>query len=62
MAKFAVEKLPAHWLFVPSKRQVWQLLAELGIDMRLVEFYGPEYNRKAERQLTSAALLVYESS
>ena len=49
MPKFVVEKLPAHWLFVPSKRQVRELLAEPGADVRLVEFYGTGYGRNPHR-------------
>jgi hypothetical protein len=40
MARLVVKKLPAGWLFVPSRRQVRQLLADLGADVRLVEFFG----------------------
>src|SRR5438105_563222 len=49
MARFMAEKLPAHWLFVPSKRQVRELLAELGTDVRLVELYGTGYSRAPDR-------------
>jgi hypothetical protein len=47
--KFVVEKLPPHWQFVPSKRQVRELLTELGADVRLVEFYGTSYGRNPDR-------------
>jgi len=47
--KFVIEKLPPHWLFVPSKRQVRELLTELGADVRLVEFYGTGYGRSPDR-------------
>ena len=49
VAKFLLEKLPPHWLFVPSKRQVRELLAGLGADVRLVELYGTGYGRSADR-------------
>jgi hypothetical protein len=49
MARFVIEKLPAHWLFVPSKRQMRELMEELGADVRLVEFYGTSYSRMADR-------------
>jgi hypothetical protein len=49
MAKFVFEKLPPHWLFVPSKREVRELLARLGVDVRLVEFYGTGYGRQSDR-------------
>src|SRR5262249_21187674 len=49
MARFVIEKLPAHWLFVPSKRQVRELLDELGVDVRLVEFSGTSYGRMTDR-------------
>ncbi len=45
----SAKKLPPHWLFVPSKRQVRELLAELGADVRLVEFYGTGYGRNPDR-------------
>jgi hypothetical protein len=44
-----IEKLPPHWLFVPSKRQVREVLAELAADVRLVEFYGTGYGRSPDR-------------
>jgi hypothetical protein len=47
--KFVLEKLPPHWLFVPSNRQVRGLLAGLGADVRLVEFYGTEYRGHTDR-------------
>jgi hypothetical protein len=49
MAQFVLEKLPPHWLFVPSKRQVRNLLAELDADVRLVEFYGTAYGHSTDR-------------
>jgi hypothetical protein len=49
MPRFVLEKLPPHWVFVPSKRQVQELLAELGADVRLVEFYGTGYRRDTDR-------------
>jgi hypothetical protein len=48
MPRFVIEKLPPHWLFVPSKRRLKGLLAELGADVRLVEFYGTGYGREAD--------------
>jgi hypothetical protein len=49
MARFVTEKLPPHWLFVPSKRQIRELLGELHADVRVVEFYGTGYGRSADR-------------
>lgn len=49
MPKFVVEKLPRHWLFVPTKRQVRELLTDLGADVRLVELYGTGYGRSVDR-------------
>jgi hypothetical protein len=49
MPRFILEKLPPHWLFVPSKRQVRELLAELDADVRWVEFYGTAYGRSTDR-------------
>jgi hypothetical protein len=49
MPRFILEKLPPHWLFVPSKRQVRELLAELDADVRWVEFYGTAYGRGTDR-------------
>jgi hypothetical protein len=49
MPKVAVEKLPPHWLFVPSKRQVRDLLRRLDADVRLVEFHGTHIDRMAGR-------------
>src|SRR4051794_3621988 len=40
MSKYVLKKLPPHWVFVPSKRQIKELLAELSADVRLVEFSG----------------------
>jgi hypothetical protein len=47
--RFIVEKLPPHWLFVPSKRQVRDLLAQLDADVRRVDFYGTGYGRSTDR-------------
>lgn len=49
MPRFVLEKLPPHWLFVPSKRQVRELLAELDADVRRVEFYGTGYGHSTDR-------------
>jgi hypothetical protein len=49
MTQFVLEKLPPHWLFVPSKRQVRNLLAELDADVRRVEFYGTGYGHITDR-------------
>ncbi len=49
MPRFVLEKLPLHWTFVPSKRQIKALLAELGADVRLVEFYGTGFGRSNDR-------------
>jgi hypothetical protein len=40
MARLEAKKVPASWLFVPSRRQVRQLLANLRADVRLVELSG----------------------
>lgn len=40
MSRFMFRKLPPNWLFVPSKRQVRDLLVCLEADVRLVEFSG----------------------
>ena len=44
MARLVLKKLPPHWLFVPSRRQVRQLAADLGTDVRLVEFFGTSHS------------------
>lgn len=49
MPRFVLEKLPAHWIFLPSKRQVRELLAELGSDVRLVEFAGTAHGQSSDR-------------
>jgi hypothetical protein len=49
MAQFVFEKLPQHWLFVPSKRQVRNLLAGLDANVRRVEFYGTGYGHSTDR-------------
>src|SRR5436309_3322582 len=49
MPRLVTEKLPPHWLFVPAKRQVRELLAEGGMDGRLAEFGGTGYGRRADR-------------
>jgi hypothetical protein len=49
MPKFVLEKLPPHWLFVPSKRQVRDLLAGLDADVRRIEFYGTAYGHSTDR-------------
>jgi hypothetical protein len=49
MAQFVFKKLPPHWLYVPSKRRVRTLLAELDADVRRVEFYGTEYFPRTDR-------------
>lgn len=41
MPRFVVKKLPPQWLFLPSKRQVRELLTELGADVRLVGDSSP---------------------
>jgi hypothetical protein len=48
MPRFIVEKLPQHWLFVPSKRQLRDMLTRLGANVPLVEFYGTGYGCKAD--------------
>jgi len=49
MPMFVLEKLPPHWVFVPSKRRVRELLADLDADVRWVEFYGTGYGRSTDR-------------
>ena len=48
MPRFAMEKLPLHWLFVPSKRRLRAFLATLAADARLVELYGTGYGHDAD--------------
>jgi len=48
-AKFIIRKLPPHWLFVPPRRGVRELLAELSADVRLVEFMGTGSGKSPER-------------
>jgi hypothetical protein len=40
MTRFVSKRLPPHWLFVPTKRQLREFLAGLGADVRLVELQG----------------------
>lgn len=49
MTRYVFEKLPPHWLFVPSKRQIKELLAGIGADVRLVEMYGTGSSRSLDR-------------
>jgi hypothetical protein len=49
MARFVIKKLPPHWVFVPSRRQLRDLLSRLGADVRLVELHGTGYARTANR-------------
>ena len=49
MARFVVQKLPPHWLFLPSRRQVRELLARLEADVRLAEFFGTAYSCTPDR-------------
>jgi hypothetical protein len=47
MPQFVMAKLPPHWVFVPPKRQVRELLARLGATVRLVEFFGTGFRGSA---------------
>jgi hypothetical protein len=49
MPRFVLQKLPPHWLFVPSKRQVRELLAGLDADVRRIEFNGTGYGHSTDR-------------
>jgi hypothetical protein len=49
MPRFVLERHPPHWLFVPSKRQVRELLAELDADVRWIEFYGTGPDHSTDR-------------
>ncbi len=49
MPRFVVEKLPPHWLFVPSRRQLKNLIAELAADVRMIELYGTGFGRSPDR-------------
>jgi hypothetical protein len=49
MAQFVFKKLPPHWLYVPSKRRLRDLLAELDADVRRVEFAGTAYGDRTDR-------------
>lgn len=40
MSRFSGKKLPPHWVYVPSRREVRNLLRDLGADVRRVEFGG----------------------
>ncbi len=49
MTKFVVDKLPQHWLFLPTKRHLKAVLSEFGPDVRLVEFHGTGYGSQQDR-------------
>lgn len=40
MSRFPGKKLPPHWVYVPSRREVRGLLRDLAADVRRVEFDG----------------------
>ncbi len=40
VSRFFGKKLPPHWVYVPSRRQVRELLRDLAADVRCVEFAG----------------------
>jgi hypothetical protein len=40
VSRFPGKKLPPHWVYVPSRRQVRDLLRSLAADVRRVEFDG----------------------
>lgn len=40
MSRFIGKKLPPHWLYAPSRRQVRKLLSTLGADVRHVRLNG----------------------
>jgi len=40
VSRFPGKKLPPHWSYVPSRRQVRDLLRDLAADVRRVEFAG----------------------
>lgn len=47
MAKVMLRKLPPHWIYVPSRREVRTLLDRLGADVRAVEYHGTAYRPRA---------------
>jgi hypothetical protein len=40
MTKFRIKKIPRGWVFVPTKKQIRELLLSLGADVMLVDFKG----------------------
>ncbi len=41
MSRFPGKKLPPHWLYVPSRREIRELVRQSPGDFRWVEFDGP---------------------
>ncbi len=40
MSRYPGKKLPPHWVYIPSPREVRELLGDLAADVRRVEFTG----------------------
>jgi hypothetical protein len=55
MTRFLIRKLPPHWRFVPSQRRVRDWLAQLGADVRFVEYEGT--GRKSAERWVSLGFL-----
>jgi hypothetical protein len=61
------KKLPPHWVYVPSRRQVRGLLRDLAADVRCVEFAGTGWHARAiglrlgylERRVADGAWCLY---
>ena len=49
MARFGIQKLPPHWVFVPSKHQVRELVGRLKGEVRVVEYGRTEPHPKESR-------------
>lgn len=52
MAKFMIKKLPPHWLYVPSKREMRDLLKRLTAKVRVVDYDGSCYGKKDDTWLS----------
>ena len=47
MSRFPGKKLPPHWVYVPSRREIRGLLREITADVRYVEFDGTGRGRSS---------------
>jgi hypothetical protein len=48
MTRVILKKLPPHWSYIPSKRQVRALLDRLEADVRVVEYHGTAYRPRGK--------------